>query len=154
MIDDLQPADKIALLSLVVSLVALGLAGYAIYRSNRNTSSATLVTLNVAFRDGWFRYLNAEEGVNKQFELAELLNLVETTCAICQENSLAGNSRKLMQAYLNTILKLLVKDEEVGEYVYSSLLEDDKTFQHIQNFIKHKPPYLSVTIPTKWYQKR
>jgi hypothetical protein len=59
-----------------------------------------------------------------------------------------------MQAYLNTILKLLVKNEDVGEYVYSSLLEDEKTFEHIQKFIKQKPAYLSVTIPTKWYQKR
>jgi hypothetical protein len=79
MIDDLKFADVIALLALIVSFAALGLAWYALYRSNRNTSSATLVTLNVAFRDGWFRYLNAEEGINKQFELAELLNLVETT---------------------------------------------------------------------------
>jgi hypothetical protein len=156
MICDLSTSDKIAVASgaasFVVSLAALGLALYALYRSNRNTSASTLVALNVAFRASWWSFLNATKDEDKQFELAELLNLVEIACAICQENSLAGNSRDLMRAYLNTILNILINNQGVSVMVRTSLLEDKKTFLHIKRFIRNKPSYLSVTIPAEWYQ--
>jgi hypothetical protein len=143
-------SDWIAVASLVVALAALGVSWYAIRRANRTTSAATLVTLNDGFRQAWGRFFS-ETGDRRKNELAELLNLFEIACAIYLENSLTGNSRTLMREYINSILRILVKNEYTNTEV-GSLLESESTFVFIRKFLKEKGPELSVIIPPKWYQ--
>lgn len=141
----------IALASLAVAFVALIVAGYGIRKANRATSAAMLVTFNEGFRQAWGRYFDASEN-KKQFELAELLNLFEIACAIYLEKSLTGNSRELVFEYLDSILKILITNKEVSEQVRRELIQSKTTFKFIKKFIDEKPPGLSVTIPTEWYQ--
>jgi hypothetical protein len=149
----MQTADYIALASLAVSLVALPVALIAIYKSNRNSSVATLVTLNEAFRQGWHRFLTTSNPDMKLYELSELMNLIEIACGILIEKSLSGMSMQIMMDYLNDILKLLVKSEyATGEI--SKMLDEPGTFANIKQFLNDKKSQsLSVTIPLKWYQQ-
>lgn len=145
--------DPIAVASLIVAVLALGISVYAIRRANATTSAATLVTLNEAFRQGWERYLQRDETVTglADSELAELLNLLEIACAIYLEGSISGNSRKLLLDYLNNVLSVLSRHENVNLKALE-LLQTDRTFEFIKKFMKKKPAELSVTLPPKWYE--
>ena len=148
--DTVNTSDLIAPASLVTAFVALGVSWYAIRRANRTTSAATLVTLNEGFRQAWARFFVAE-GDKRREELAELLNLFEIACAIYLEKSLSGNSRTLMFEYIDSILRILVRNDYTNAEI-TSLLESESTFIFIRKFLKQKASGLSVTVPPKWYQ--
>jgi hypothetical protein len=149
-------SDWIAAASLVVATAALVISIYAIRRANNTTSSATLVTLNEAFRQAWERYLQvpAPEPDTSSYNFAELLNLLEIACAIYLEGSVSGNSRTLMVDYLNNVLAHLLETPSTHVHVLQ-LLQTEKTFEFIKKFLKKlkkKPSILSVTIPPEWYE--
>jgi hypothetical protein len=75
-------SDWIAAASLGIALVALVVSWLGIWRANRTTSAATLVTLKEGFRQAWSRFFDAQDEAEKYYELAELLNLFEIACAI------------------------------------------------------------------------
>jgi len=144
-------SDLIALASLAVAAVALLISVYAIIRANATASAATLVTLNEGFRQAWERCLRRQDDDATNYELAELLNLLEIACAIYLEKSLSGNSRKLIFEYLDSVLSLLIKNSSLNDRV-PRLLQTDKTFIFIKRFLKKKRSTLSVTIPPDWYE--
>jgi hypothetical protein len=144
-------SDWVAVASLAVAIAAMGVSIFAIRRANKTTSAATLVTLNEGFRQAWERCLQTQSGADAaEYNLAELLNLLEIGCAIYLEKSLTGNSRELMREYLGNVLGLLAKTETINDQALR-LLQTPKTFSFIKQFLKQKP-VLSVTIPPKWYQ--
>ena len=148
----MQAADLIAAASLAVALAALAVSAYAIYRGNRNTSAATLVAINEAFRPAWGRLLRAPHGLKHTLELAELMNLLETACAVYSEGSLAGVSQELMKDYLYMALGLIVKDETLNSEI-PSLLHDPHTFKYIKLFLNAARTDQSITIPLAWYER-
>jgi hypothetical protein len=127
-------SDTIAAASLFVTFVALGVAWYAVWRANRTTSAATLVTLNEGFRSAWGRFFSANEQ-QKTAELAELLNLFEIACAIRQEGSVSGNSAELLREYLDDVLRLLTGNAYICERV-GPLLQNEATFIFVRRFLK------------------
>lgn len=141
----------IAAASLFVACVALFVAWFAVKRANKTTSAATMVTLNEGFRSAWGRFFSATEE-QKSAELAELLNLFEIACAARQEGSLSGNSAKLLEEYLNSVLGLLTSSAYISGQV-ELLLQDKKTFIFIKQFLSANRSRLNVTIPIKWYQQ-
>ena len=150
----MQTADWIALASLVVALAALAVAFYAIYKGNRNSSVATLVTLNDGFRQAWSRFISAvkaEDEEAKYFELAELMNLLEIACGIQSEKSLSGMSNQVVKDYLEQALKLLIGNEYTNQQI-PQMLHQPSTFINIKKFINAKRSHLSVVIPPEWYQ--
>jgi hypothetical protein len=149
----LQIADWVAAASLAVSLVALVVATYAIFKSNRNSSVSTLVTLNEAFRQAWERFFFATDEKQRYRQFCELMNLLEIGCGIQVESSLSGVSKKIMRTYLNDVLALLIDNEYTKTHVPAMVHAPD-TFNNMKTFIKSKPKYLSVTIPPEWYQLR
>ncbi len=80
-------ADLIALASGAVAVAALLVAVYAIVRSNRNSSAATVVALNEHFRQAWQWYFDEREEDKKDYQFAELANLLEVACGIHDEGS-------------------------------------------------------------------
>lgn len=96
--------DQIVLLSLfvagaslVASIIALWVAWFGIRRADNNSSASLLVTLNDGFRQAWQRYLSGKNDEQKQYELAELMNLLEIACALYNGGSLSGMSRKIVE---------------------------------------------------------
>jgi hypothetical protein len=145
-------SDTIAFASLLVACVALGVAWFAIKRANKTTSAATMVTLNEGFRSAWDRFFLAT-GEQKTAELAELLNLLEIACAVRQEGSLSGNSVKLLDEYLKSVLRMLTSNAYICDQVELLLLQDKTTFIFIKHFLSANGSSLNVTIPVKWYQQ-
>ena len=143
-------SDWIAAASLAVSIVALFVSWFAIWRSNRTTSAATFVSLNEGFRQAWTRFFDASPQT-KSYELAELLNLLEIGCAIYLEGSLSGNARKLTLEYLRNVLQHLVEDDYTNAQI-PVLLQAPHTFIFIRRFLNQKVQHLSVTIPPRWHQ--
>ena len=143
-------ADKIALVSLFVSLAALVVSVFAIVRANNTTSGSTIVALSEAFRQAWDRYFNAKPE-QKSYELAELLNLLEIACAVYLEWSLSGNARKLIFDYLQRNLSELIKYKEISAEIEKKLLQDKDTFFYIKTFLRKNGAELKM-IPLAWYQ--
>ncbi len=148
----MQTADIIAAASLFIAIVALAVALYALYRGNRNTSVATLVSLSEALRQAWDRLLpKMRSGEQHTTELADLMNLLETSCAIHLERSLAGVSKILMSQYLDDVLTLLIQTPALNDEV-PALLQEENTFCHIKNFLNAKKESLSIAVPLAWYE--
>jgi hypothetical protein len=138
--------------ALLVSMVALIVACYAIFRSNRNSSVATLVTLNEAYREAWDRFLNNGPDDKARYrKFCELMNLIETGCGIVVEGSLSGVSKKMITIYLNDVLELLIENDYAKAHV-PEMMHSPTTFECLKAFLKSKAKYLSVTIPPEWYQ--
>jgi hypothetical protein len=131
----LQTADWIASASLIVAFVALVVALYAVYRGNRNSSVTTLVTLNEACREAWHRFLYPDSEEQRQYQLSELMNLLEIACGIQLEKSLAGVSKHLIKDYLKEVLPLLLSNEHAREEM-DRMQSSPTTFEHIKLFMK------------------
>lgn len=129
-------SDWVAAASLLISLTALVVSRYAIRKSNRNSSCATLVTLNEGFRQAWQRFLSAEN-TERQYEFAELMNLFEIACAIQAERSLSGNSQGLMEDYLDRTLSLLENNED-SRLRMLQMLDSQNTFIYVQRFLESR----------------
>ena len=127
-------ADQTAVLSVAVSLIALTVAIVAIRKSDRNTSAATLVTLNEGFRQGWHRFLPAKDEAERQHEFSELMNLLEIGCAIYMEGSLSGVSRELAEEYLGNVLSLLEANQEARTRI-EEMRQSATTFKYIRQFL-------------------
>jgi hypothetical protein len=130
-------AFVVALASLIFSVVSIVVAWYAISKSNKNSSAATLVTLNEGFRQAWQRFLGAQNESERQYELSELMNLAELTCAIHSERSLVGVSRELVQDYLQRSLSLLVHNEDVRKQI-PAMFHSPETFEYIRRFLHRR----------------
>ncbi|WP_139225983.1 hypothetical protein [Falsiroseomonas stagni] len=115
-----------------MSLIALGVALYAVRRSNRNSSVATLVTLNDAFRQAWQRYLAAPEP-DKDYSFSELANLLEIACGIHCEKSLFGISRELSSEYVEHVL-LLIEENNDARARLRAAVHAPNTFKYIARF--------------------
>ena len=106
--------------------------------------------LSEAFRQAWERLLSKLHDPHAR-ELADLMNLVETACAIQYEKSLAGVSRKLNQQYLDSILVLLIEETAISHEIHA-LLHEEHTFLYIRRYLKAKRQVLSVTVPLAWFE--
>jgi hypothetical protein len=144
-------SDLIASAALAVALAALGVSWYGIRRSNKTTSAATLVTLNEGFRQAWDRFLS-DNVQDREYELAELMNLLEVACAAHEEGSITGNSRTLLFDYLDRVLRALIRNPYANEQI-GSLLQSKDTYKFVRRFLKTKPR-LSVTVPPAWYEAK
>ena len=134
----------VSLVALAVSAVALLAALYAIRRSNKNSSAATLVTLYEGFRQAWQRFLDAKKAnddAGLQYELSELLNLFELACGIYSEHSLVGVSRELAHAYIEESWVLLENNDDAKKRI-RRMLTDPKTFKYIRKFLGKRCPSL------------
>ena len=127
----ISPSDWIAIAAAAVSVTALVVALYAIRRSNRNSSVATLVTLNEGFRQAWQRCFAPES--NKDHEFSELLNLLEIACGIHWEKSLFGVSRELSREYIEHVLLLLEGNEDARRRLVGAV-HATTTFKYIARF--------------------
>jgi hypothetical protein len=125
----------VALASLAGSVLSIVVASWAISRSNKNSSAATLVTLYEGFRQAWQRFLDAKEDDRaRQYQLSELMNLAELACAIYSERSFVGVTRVLVQDYLQSALSLLSDNEDVRKRI-PAMFNSPETFKYIRWFL-------------------
>jgi hypothetical protein len=143
-----------AIAAVVAAVAAIYVAIYTAYKANRNSSVATMVTLNEAAREGWHQFLFASSDVDRSYPLAELLNTLEIACSILNEGSFAGVSKELLDQYLKEAISALKEDSESSRMI-EDMFSDEKTFEHIQTYYKERPANpMSVTKPRQWFQRR
>jgi len=124
--------DPVALLGLVVAALSLWLALVTLRRGNKNASAALVVTIHENFRLAWQR-VRTSSGTARNIELHELLNLIETTCAIQQERSITGVSRELIEDYLCEILNIIGRDVPARQAI-ARMRNSPKTFKYLRAF--------------------
>lgn len=124
----------VAVLGAILSIASLWLAAAALRRGNKNASAALVVSINENFRQGWARVLSAK-GDARAFELHELLNLIETTCAIQQERSITGVSRELIEEYLCQVLAILGKDQQARRAI-AGMRNAPTSFKYLRAFFR------------------
>jgi len=127
-------SDLIAAPSLAIAAIALVVAVVAIRRADRNSSAATMVTLNEAFRQAWPRFLYAKDETEHQYEFSELMNLLEIGCAIYLEGSISGVSRELIEEYLGNTLSLLESNKDARSRI-ELMRHSPTTFKYIRRFL-------------------
>lgn len=127
------PALVVSGASLFASVLALWIASVAIGRSDKNASAATMVTLYEGFREGWRRFLKADEEGDRYFEMAELMNTFEIACGIHQEGSIHGVSRELLEEYLCNTLSDIAANSDAQRQVHA-MVEAATTFKYVARF--------------------
>ena len=145
----MSTGDKIAFVSLIVAIAAFLISGavavYTVWRANKTASAGALIAVQAALRDGWERYLTAPDD-KKDYQFAELVNLLETCCLLHSARSFTGNPRRLIGAYLIAVLKHL-SDSEEARLRLRALSENPKTFEHIRAFERTQRSSLSLSNP-------
>lgn len=120
--------------AVIVSIVALSVAILTVWRSDRNASAATLVALYEALRGAWGRYLQAENPDRREFEFAELANLIELACAVYLDAAVHGAAREMLEEYLIEVLEIL-RDDDAARKQLAGLMERPNTFKYLKRFL-------------------
>lgn len=85
--------------------------------------------------------MSATDEVAKQRQLAELLNVLEISCALQVKGVFTGVSRELLTEYLDSVLRLL-NDNEDAKNRLTSLVEAETTFKYIGLYLQKIKKYL------------
>jgi hypothetical protein len=124
----------LTLFSLLITVLSIAVAWRAIRRSNKNSSAATLVTIYEGFRQAWLRFINIKDDDRGQYELSELMNLVELACAVYEDRSFVGVTKELMRDYLRSSLWLLCDNQAAQERI-PVMVDSPDTFKYIRKFL-------------------
>lgn len=127
--------DPMALASLLVSVVALGVGYYAITRGDKNGSSASLIALTEALRQAWGRFLLAEGEAHRHHEFADLANLLEIACALELDRAFKGKPREILHEYLESVITMLSQDEDARNRL-GLLKGRETTFKYISEYFR------------------
>lgn len=123
----------VAVLSLVVSLFGIGFALFALWRGNRNSAASLALALYESFRQAWQRWRNCPEA-DKNYEFHDMMNLIESACAVHVEKTLVGVSRRLIEDYLIDVWKLIEKDAAARELI-KTMRDKRTTFEYCVKFL-------------------
>jgi len=142
--------DRLALVSLIIAIAALfvsgGIAFYTVWRADKTASAGALIAVQVALHDSWCRFLRATPTDEQEFEFAELLNLLETCCALYSNRSFTSEPRKLLQRYLVEVFTHLADDANARERL-RDLKDTSETFAKIAAFENKYRATLSLKKP-------
>lgn len=127
--------DVLTIIGIVVGVGGVWFTWYGVYRGNRNSSAASLIDLNEAWRQAWERYLSAEGEEAKQYQFAELLNILEISCALKIKRVFTGISRELLTEYLDSSLTLLNGNND-AKYRMGNLTQCPNTFKYVARYLK------------------
>ena len=149
-----ETIDAIAFCANMATLVAapLGLIGLlvAILQlrwGRRGASAATVIALNESFRQAWLHYAQvSHEG--KQHAFADIMNLLETACAIEEDKLLVAKGGKLLEDYLCHVLILIQQSDDARQRI-ECMFVTNQTFDHIINFLaRHRREITKIKIPS------
>jgi hypothetical protein len=86
-------------------------------------------------RQGWDRFLRAQDEPAKLHQFAELSNVIEIACALCVKKVFIGIPRELLTEYLDDVMRLLdANDDAKGRL--ETLIHSETTFKYIVRYLK------------------
>jgi hypothetical protein len=141
-------ANIATLIALILNVAALVFAGYQLKIGRRGTSASALITLNESFRQAWLHFSNVDED-GKQHAFADIMNLLESACAIFEDGMLIGKGGRLLEDYLCHVFTLIQQSDDARIRI-EMMMATDKTFEYIVAFLEsHRKKIGGITIQTQ-----
>src|ERR1700730_11073730 len=88
------------LIALVLNAVALYVTARQLFIGRRAASAGALIALSESFRQAWLQFSNAGDEDAKQHTFADVMNLLESACAIFEDRLFVGRAGRLLEDYL------------------------------------------------------
>lgn len=140
-------ADIGTLVALILTAIALIFTGQQLLIGRRSASATALISLNESFRQAWLHFLKATEDDARQHAFADVMNLLEISCAVFEDKLFVGRSGKLLENYLCHIF-ILIRDSDDARQRIEKLLLTPLTFQHVVVYLeRHRGQIRGIQLP-------
>jgi hypothetical protein len=139
-----ETSDAVAFYANVATLVAapLGLIGLWVaicqLSAGRNAASAAaVIALNESLRQAWLHFVQTTDGDKRQHAFADIVNLLESACAIDDDMLFVGSGGTLLGDYILHQLKLIEQSDDALQRI-EKMFVTEKTFLHISNYLRRR----------------
>jgi hypothetical protein len=148
-----ETTDAIALYANIATIVvvfftavALLVAAQQLWAARRGTSAGAYIALNESFRQAWLHFSNVDEQ-GKQHAFSDIMNLLESACAIFEDKIFIGKVGTLLEDYLCHVFILIQQSDDARNRI-ERMMVTYKTFAHIVRFIAHHRNQIhGITLP-------
>lgn len=145
--------DAVAFYANIGTLVAVALTAIALFltarqlRIGRRASSAgAFIALNESFRQAWLHFSNIDEA-GKQYAFTDVMNLLDSACAIFDEKIFIGKVATLLEDYLCHVF-ILIQESPDARGRIEQMMMTSKTFEHIVKFLRqHRTRIDKIQLP-------
>src|SRR3990167_4966902 len=128
-----EAALTIAVISVMAAIVAVIVSLVALHRADKNTSLATLVSINEGMSQAWRHYLHDETAEERELAFGDLINLLEIGCAAYLNGSIHHDSKGLLGQHLCSTLDIIGGHAPARDALHA-LREAPSTFEHLAKF--------------------
>jgi hypothetical protein len=140
-------ANVATLVVLPVSLFAFIVAAVQLLYGRRTASGAALIALNESFRQAWLQFSNANDQNAKQHNFAEVMNLLNMTCATLEDKLFVGRAGRLLETYLCDVFGLIGQSDDAKKSI-EAMVMTPRTFEHILKFVEsHRKQIKGFKLP-------
>jgi hypothetical protein len=140
-------ANVATLIALPVTSIALIVAAVQLFYGRKAASGGALIALFESFRQVWLQFSNAKDEGAKQHTFADVMNLLNMSCAIFDDNLFVGRSGRLLEFYLCHVFGLIEQSDDAKKRIQPMIMTE-KTFEHILNFIRgHRDEVKGFKLP-------
>jgi len=126
--------------------VALLVAARQLWAARRGASAGAYIALNESLRQTWLQFSNVSEQ-GKQHAFSDVMNLLESACAIFEDKIFVGKVGTLLEDYLCHVL-ILIQDSDDARNRIERMMVTEKTFDHILRFVaQHRNRISGIKLP-------
>ena len=134
------------LVAVVLTAVALFLTARQLRIGRRASSAGAFIALNELFRQAWLHFSNIDEA-GKQYAFADVMNLLDSACAVFDEKIFVGKVATLLEDYLCHVFILIQESDDARERT-EQMMMTPKTFEHIVRFLRqHRKRIDRIQLP-------
>ena len=134
---NIMTTDPVAICTLIVSAIAFFCSVWWIRRQAQAFDINNYFRFKDEFSDAW-RRVRDESEEKRDFELAEILNLLESASHLYNKRTIHGATREMVQDYLCEVITDVFKNEKVKS-LFKESHSGPKTYAEIRRFArKHK----------------
>ena len=133
-INNMDSGDWILFGLLVLNGITLGFTAWWIRRQARTSDLNSYLQIREQFSNSWRKFRDAEEK-NKNFELVEVLSLLEGTCHLHNKSLFYGTTKEQVKDYMREVIPQVLKNEYAKKQFIKSM-SSPKTYSEIRGFAK------------------
>jgi len=124
----LSVAETVSFGGLFVAIIAIFLNAYTTHLNARASDVASYLQITDRFPQAWRRLRDSTE-TNRQFEIVEVLNLIESACHLLRRRRFQNATSEMLEAYLREVVAGFAKDHMDA---VSKSITSDATYEEIQ----------------------
>jgi hypothetical protein len=131
----------------LLNVVALFVAAWQLRAARSGASAGAYITLSESLRQAWGQFFDASDEQRKQYAFSDVINSLETACAIFEDKVFVGKVGLLLEAYLCHVL-ILIQDDTDAKVRIERMILTDRTFEHIVKFLQeHRTRISGIRLP-------